>query len=214
MQTALVFYLYFCNMILYYSGASVPNSQQNLPEKSLGGYISSTVISNSILNNIFSTVSKSVVEKNKRDTRLICLTNNTGSTIYNCKIWIDNTVDNNHSNIIMAAVAPAIDNCNNSYFEQIQSTEALPYQATLSPANGEVNAINIGEIASGESIGIWVSRSIKVADFPSANGATNGTSDAAIAALQDSIANPIIEDDSNLVVYWDASTTTTTTTTP
>lgn len=199
-------------MILYYSGATSSGLDQNLPEKSLGGYISATIIQNGTLNNIFSTVSKVVVEKNQRDTRLIVLYNNSSSDIYNVKLWIDNTVDDNHNNIIAAAVSPAFDNCDNPYFEQIASTDALPYQATLAAHNGQGNAIEVGTVASGEYIGIWLSKTIKTADFPTCNGDTNGTSDAAMTALQDSIDNPIVQDNSNLVINWDATTTTTTTT--
>lgn len=212
MHSALVFYLYFCNMILYYTGASSSGVEQNMPESSLGGYISSSLIQNSTINNIFSTISKSVVEKGARDVRCIAITNNSPSTIYNAKLWIDNTVSNNHSNLLLGAVAPAFDNCNNAYFEQIRSTDALPYQCVLSSHNGQGNAINLGDIASGESVGLWLSREIKTADFPSANGATNGTSDSAMTALQNSIDNPILEDDSDLIISWDSTTTTTTTT--
>lgn len=201
-------------MILYYSGATNPNTDQTIPEKSLGGYISSTIINNGMLNSLFSTISKSTVQKNSRDTRLIVLTNTTGGIAYNVRIYIDNTLADTHSDIVMAAVAPAIDNCGNSYFEQISSPEALPYQAQLSAHNGAGNEINVGNINNGDSIGIWLSRTIIANDFPMANGATNGISPQAITALQDAIANPVTLDESNLVVLWDnASTTTTTSTT-
>lgn len=201
-------------MILLYSGANSSDTDQMNPSQSLGGFVSSTTISNGLINNIFSTVSKSVVVGNKRETYLVVLKNTTGATVYNVQVWIDNTVENNHSSLKLAAVSAALDGCSNPYFEQISSSDAIPYQCVLESANGQGNAIDVGQIANGDCVGIWMSRTITLEDFPTANGATKGTSQAAIDALTASIANPITIDNSNLVINFDTTTTTTTTVAP
>lgn len=190
-------------MILYYSGANKANTEQNQAEKSLGGYISSSTIPNGLINSIFTTISRSVVEKNKRDTRLIVLTNTSGAAKTGVKVYIDPDAEA-VSNIKIACVAPATDACSNSYFEQITSTEALPYQATLALHNGEVNAIAVGNMAVGASIGIWLSRELIANKFPTINGGATGISDAAVQALEAEAAGDVItEDNSNLVIKWD-----------
>ena len=74
-------------MILLYSGANSSDTDQMNPSQSLGGFVSSTTISNGLINNIFSTVSKSVVVGNKRETYLVVLKNTTGATVYNVQVW-------------------------------------------------------------------------------------------------------------------------------
>lgn len=185
-------------MVLYYSGADRAAMAQNQPEKSLGGYISSSLIPNGIINAIFSTISKSVAEKQTRDTRLIVLTNTTGSICHDVKIYIEQTPDT-VSNIKMAAVSPATDSCSNLFFELIPSADALPYQATLSLHNGVDNAIDVGDLAVGETIGIWLSREIIPEEFPS----TKGLSQDAINEMYNQLnGNFLTEDESNLKIDW------------
>lgn len=185
-------------MVLYYSGADRVGMAQNQPEKSLGGYISTSVIPNGMINSIFSTISRSVVEKQKRDTRLIVLTNTTGVIVTDVKIYIEQT-PNSVSNIKMAAVSPATDQCSNLFFESIPNTESLPYQATLDLHNGIGNAIEVGDMAIGATIGIWLSREIIPEEFPS----TAGTSQEAIDEMYNQLnGNFITEDESNLKIDW------------
>src|SRR5689334_10525241 len=118
-------------MILLYTGAESANDAQIQPERSLGGYVSSSMVANGMVNSIFSTISKTTVDKNKRDTRLIALKNTTGATLDNVQIWIERG-EGSYSRVKLAAVECTTDASNNPFFELIPNPEAIPYQAVLS----------------------------------------------------------------------------------
>lgn len=191
-------------MILFYSGAEDAGLPQNVPDKSLGGYISSSPIQNGTLNNVFGTINRSDVAANKRDTRLIVIKNTTGAAVNNVKAWITGT-DDSVSIIKMAAVAPALDECSKPYFEQISSRDALPFQGTLEVKDAEGNSLNIGTIAANGFIGIWLSRELIADEFPliSTAGTPVVYNEEYVALLQAQQTAGEIPDQSNLIIKWD-----------
>lgn len=183
-------------MILLYTGAQSANAPQINADKSLGGYVSLTGIPNGRLSNIFPTVAKSDVLQNRSLIRMIALKNTTGADVTNVAIYTD--VTGAKTKLKLAAVTPALDSANNSFFESVMDGSSLPYQATLDYHEGVGNAIAVGTIANNATVGIWILREIDQSKFPELN--TNLTGQALADLLN--AAQSIGEDTVNLVVSW------------
>jgi len=140
-------------MIFSYSGATAKGQTQLDPNFSLGGYIGSP-IPNSLLNNIFSEASQMTLRLNKRETKLIVLTNNDPSLTAKSLSFGFNVNSSCIANYQIAFVTPNSAGC----FEQITDSGALPYNATFQ-AIVPGSTINIPTtLAPGQSLGIWLSR--------------------------------------------------------
>jgi hypothetical protein len=150
---------------LFYSGATKSQSEQTLPSQSLGGYVSSSRIPNSLRGGVFSLTSEKELFSDTRQTRLIVLQNIGEDTLQNLKFWIESTED---SLFIYKsdAIEPAYDaTCNKFYFEQINTEQELPYNADLD-IYVEDNKLDLGILESQKYIGIWISREVDVSKLP------------------------------------------------
>lgn len=154
-------------MQIFYSGADQPGTPQPDSSKSLGGYVSGSLLPNGRLSNIFPSISKSTVLKTQGDIRLIVLKNNDISAYSGIIIYTN--VAGSHIKLQLAAVAPAIDGCGNPVFESVMDGNTLPYQATLSYQEGSGNPINVSTLAAGGYIGLWIYREIDQTTFPALN---------------------------------------------
>lgn len=187
-------------MQLLYSGAASCNNAQIDPEKSLGGYASSTPIPNGALNNVFPPISRAIVVNNTSATRLIVVVNNS-FTVNNLKIW---TVAGNLSTYQIAAVSPATDTKGNPVFETIYSSDSIPYQAVLASQEGIDNAITVASLAANDMIGIWIKRNLNLDNFTQLDGLPidPNITDANLATLIIATdANPL--DLGQLFISWD-----------
>lgn len=186
-------------MRLLYSGAKTSGYVQTEASQSLGGLVSSTPIPNGRLNNIFPPISRESIRKNISDTRLIVLINGT-TTITNLKIW---TESGSLSSYEIAAVAPALNTKGEKEFEELYDGQSIPYQAQLSSAEGQANAILIDTVSPGDVIGIWIKRDLKIQNFTQLDG---GGIDSSITApqlqalLETQDAN--LMDSGNLIFDW------------
>lgn len=183
-------------MILLYTGATSANAPQINANNSLGGYVSSSQIPNGRLANLFSTVAKSDVLQSRSQIRLIALKNTTGVTVNNVKVF--STVTDSHVKLQLAAVAPAIDPDNNPVYESVLDGTTLPYQAVLNYHEGVDNAIDVGSISNGATIGIWVLREIDQSKFPELH--TDATGQALADLLNDSAA--VADETITLSISW------------
>lgn len=152
-------------MQLYYSNSQTAGGEQKNPQLSLGGYISASIIPNNLLNNLISDVSKLLIEDLISETFLIVLTNTLDNDVDNVKIWYDYPVDDEDENVSqvtlkLAPVSPSVDDCGDYVFERLISPQASPVYGTFVEANGNGNAIDIGTIESGKSVGIWIEKTI------------------------------------------------------
>lgn len=147
-------------MIFYYSGAANKGSAQTNPNLSLGGNIGSP-ISNATLNNIFSEASMLSIQQNKRETKMIILKND-DSVQTASSMFLDFLVNKGCiANYQIAVVLPNAQGC----FEQILSSDALPFNATFQPLIvGHINEsidsspVNLPSLGPGKTLGIWLVR--------------------------------------------------------
>lgn len=148
-------------MILYYTGAVASLQQQKDPSKSLGGWISNTVIPNGRLGNLFSGLSLSLIENPISQLRVIVLKNTSGSDLTDVKLYTT-TPDGAQTTWKLGVATPSIDpTCNEPYFETLDNENTLPYYTELSDAEAMGNAINIPTLANNGYIGIFIQRDVK-----------------------------------------------------
>lgn len=152
-------------MQLYYTNSQKPNGEQTKPSLSLGGYISGSTIPNDLLNNIITDISRLAIDNNGKETIIIALTNTLSNDVENVKIWFEyptDEEDNNasHVKLELAIVDPTVDDCGDYVFERLNSFSVSPLYATFSEPNSNANAINVGTIEAGKSVGIWIRKTI------------------------------------------------------
>lgn len=187
-------------MVLFYSGIT-PNGPSNASQ-SLGGFVSNTQIPNNSIHNLFSTITRSSLQNNVVETKLIVLKNLLPAAINSLRVWT--VVESELFLLKIGVVAPVYDpTCERYYFEQILNPEQLPYQATLTQHEGEVNSDTIGTVESNSVIGIWVSRQFTpetLLEFSTGN--EQSCSDADIAKLEVLLENLNSEEKFDLILDW------------
>jgi hypothetical protein len=142
---------------LYYSGSEKAYEQQANATKSLGGFISNSLIGNSVLNSIFSNLFAS--KDNRNETKLIVLKNEGAAITTPLKIWIDHT-QLVYSEILISGVLPYTDSCSNLKFENIPSADSLPTYAEFEKFDSDTNFLEIDSFANNSYIGIWLQRKV------------------------------------------------------
>ena len=148
-------------MILYYTGADKGSYPQTFSNKSLGGYISSSVLPNGGLDNLFEKVGKSDIRQRRISVRCIALKNFFPDTKQNFKIYSE-LGENSLCTLKIAVVQPSIDPVGNfPYFEQIGDSESLPYYSDFQTYEGEANALIVPELLPQSYVGIWIMREFK-----------------------------------------------------
>lgn len=146
-------------MIFFYTGASQDNTPQNDPSRSLGGYISNSIIPNSLLGNIFPSISYRNVMDGKEQIRAIVLKNTFPTTITNIKIYTT-TPEDSIGFITIGKVEPFKDSCNAFYLESIQVEDQSPYYVDFLEVEGLGNAITIPSMESNAVVGLWLKRTV------------------------------------------------------
>lgn len=146
-------------MIYLYTGALNPNTSQTNPDISLGGNVSSSTIPRNI-DNLFSDISWMSVENRAIETKAYVIKNNTGADILNYTIGY--TYPPNC--IFKLEIAP-VTLANDTTMEKLSNSSDTPYYATFVEANVDPtksidNSLNLGTIAAGAVLGIWIRRSI------------------------------------------------------
>lgn len=142
-------------------GAS--NSDQNA---SLGGIISSTEVVDNTLHNLFDEVTGDEHTAGETNYRCIYFKNNSAETAYNSKLWIESNSTGADSAITIGLDLAGL----NGTADTIADEDTAPSPAvTFSTANGQSNALQLGDIPAGQKYGIWIKRVITAGSTPQAN---------------------------------------------
>jgi hypothetical protein len=149
---------------LLYTGVIREGLPQTNPLKSIGGYVSSSVIPNSSLDNIFTGVSYFSLVNNKATFEVsgIAFKNVSGSILTDVTFWFEVPEDSLYTYRI-SFVSLAEDECG-SYMELLSNRSSLPYIGEFLQADID-NKRNIGNLESNQKIGIWIKREIKEIDI-------------------------------------------------
>lgn len=140
-------------MKFYYTGALHAEDAQVNPENSLGGFISSTIIPNDLLANLFTDISLFSLDKLPRETKGVILENDSIDDLENVIVYFEYPTD-----ALCKLEIAAVTLVDNNLMERLSNSKSLPYQATFHEANGLINAVNLGNLVAGAKIGIWLKR--------------------------------------------------------
>lgn len=140
---------------LYYTTVKGVDEINIRPDLSLGGYRSSTVVPNSVVNNLFSDISIYGAIREQDEFIGVIAKNESANDIENVKFWFD-FPENCQKNIKIAAV----DLDSTGWMEHIEHPYQTPYYSDFYEANGEENAVDLGNILAGETIGLWFKLSV------------------------------------------------------
>jgi hypothetical protein len=142
-------------MKLYYTSISENGGIQTRPDLSLGGFKSGTVVPNNNFSNLFSDLSAYSIAENKDEYIALVLLNDTGFILKNVSLYFVYPIDSQKS----IQIAPVAFNSHDE-IEIIPNPFSAPYNAIFYEADGETNAIDIGDIPIDGKIGLWFKRVI------------------------------------------------------
>jgi hypothetical protein len=141
-------------MILYYTGASNNAEAQTKINLSLGNYVSSSLVPSGHVGATLRDVTRLTKQNNKKYVFMLALKNTTGSLATDVTIYYDYPT-NNQYRLELAFVSPSTDLASNEVYEKILNTSSLPITGTFAEYSSVGNAVNIGNIANGVSVGVW-----------------------------------------------------------
>ena len=155
-------------MYLYYTVSSQPEEVQLKPQLSLGGYKSSNKVVNGKINNLFSDITPMSVSNFNQNRYIgLVLKNELGADKTNLKLWFV-FPEGVYSVFRIAAVDMALDSNSNLMMEHIDTVNTKPlYVDQFYEANGEVNAVDLGDLTNGSQIGLWIEMGLLIDDIKS-----------------------------------------------
>jgi len=147
-------------MKLYYTSPTGSEAVQTKPQMSLGGYKSSTTLTNSQFENLFSDITNVTVQNfNQNQYVGLVLKNELGSDITGVKLWFE-YLENSYSLFRVAAVDMSIDASENLQMEHISDMYSKPLNGEFFEADTVDNAVDLGDLIADEQIGIWIEREL------------------------------------------------------
>lgn len=192
-------------MILFYTGSIKPNTPQKDPNLSLGGYISSSIVPNGSLNNLYPNIGLTDLKTNRPETRVIALTNITGADINGFQIWFT-TSSTSFAKIELGVAQPMYDGeCQCQFFEMLNDATCIPYYTTFASYEGQSNAyVFTGVFEKGATLGLFLQRSLISANNPDIGG-NSSRCDTVYADWLAQQANPTLPqnlDDITMTINW------------
>ena len=149
-------------MKFYYTttaGTEEEGYSRQEPDRSLGGFRSSTPVPNGQLNILFGDISKYTEEQAKDEYIALILKNETGGDVIDINVWFDFPEDS-YSTFDIAAVTLNVDSEGRNYMENVPNYTSAPYYSIFVGADGEGNKQNIGDLVDDAEVGIWIKRII------------------------------------------------------
>lgn len=157
-------------MQLYLTGPTQPNRPQIDNQSSLGGFISTTLVSNAVLSNVFTPISKHNIANIDTETRCIGLLNTLGRQVTNVQVYTVTPLGA-YANIVLGISPAYLDRITgNQYFESIPDGSSAPFSFSFSSAEGIPNALVVPVINDGQAIAIWLKRSLNPLALPTLGG--------------------------------------------
>lgn len=142
----------------YYTVASAYDAPQDVPVNSVGGYKSSTPISNDLLDSVFDELSLRGMADGQPQYKAIVLVNEGTEAVTNLQLWFSTPEDQvTYCNFTVAATQMSTDAEGNPIMERSPNMYSKPYYAQFFPATEEEKA-SLGDLQPGGSIGIWLCR--------------------------------------------------------
>lgn len=126
----------------------------------MGGYRSSTPVKNDEFDNFFGEVSSYTVSNNNQNQYLGLILKNESSVAKNgVKLWFERAEDC-YSKLYIAAVELTPDQNGFNLMEDVSTLHSCPIYAEFYECESEVTAVDLGDMAANEAVGIWLKREI------------------------------------------------------
>ncbi|MBI5402481.1 MAG: hypothetical protein HY959_03710 [Ignavibacteriae bacterium] len=133
---------------IYLSGGA-SNSD---PNASLGGVISSVELVDNSLHNLFDKITGSEADAGDNEYRCIFIKNTHATLTYqSAKVYIHSQTTSSDTSAMISVATE-----NGSPVQTIANEGVAPSGQTFSTADGAVNALDIGDLAPGETKAIWI----------------------------------------------------------
>lgn len=146
---------------IYYTTPEREGVEQIRPMLSLGGYRASNTVPNDEFGNLFGEITKLSVDKNKDEYRALVLKNEGSDPLVNVKLWFTYP-EKSYSKFLIAAVQMSADENNELVMEHVNTIYSRPMYAEFFEANGEIDAVTIGNMSVGAQVGIWLKRVLNI----------------------------------------------------
>lgn len=146
-------------MKIYYTGAIDNMSPQNSAEYSLGGYAAVNEVPNSMLGNLFASMSNLTIERNQDVVVALALKNDEVDAALDLTMFIK-PATGSVCKYEIGVSAMAVDSRGQYYGQKIQSMFALPYGVEFHEAKDAATAINVGTVEPSAWVMLWIKRKL------------------------------------------------------
>lgn len=146
-------------MNLYYTVSSGYNEAQPNPDRSLGGYKSSTLVGNDDFGNMFDEISIMTIRSGRDEYRAIIIRNDFATGVMNltAKVILPESAICTYK----LAVAPltGMDKYRRRFMENVMTVNNKPFHATFMDIAPDA-VLEIGNLNPEEEIGLWICRHV------------------------------------------------------
>jgi len=146
---------------LYYTTTAGEDQVQPKSYRSLGGYKSSSLVKNDDFDNFFGEITNYTISQNNQNQYIGVILKNEGTALTNILFYFT-TASDSYSEWEIAAVDLATDGDGVKFMENIPTIHSMPTSASFNKAEGFGNAVDLGDLAQDEKIGLWFKRIILV----------------------------------------------------
>lgn len=146
-------------MNLFYTTMTGYNDEQANPERSLGGFKSSTPVTNDDFSNLFDEISLMTIKTNRDEYRAIVLVNQFSETVKNIVIKLRRPDDAICSYKMAITPLNGVNKYNQHYMENVLSVNSKPFHAQFTDMVPGTELV-IPELQPQAEIGIWICRHI------------------------------------------------------
>lgn len=147
-------------MRIYYT-SSTAEAPQTKPTLSLGGYRAASPIPNDQFGNLFGDISMYTVKNAIEQHYIGLILVNERATTEHVYLWFEHP-EGAYSKLRVAAVDLLTDADGNKYMERVPAYTSKPLYAEFHEADGEANKVDLGSLAAGESLAIWINRELDI----------------------------------------------------
>lgn len=148
-------------MQLYYTTTSGYNGEQPNPERSLGGFKSSTPVSNDDFSNIFDEISLMTMKSGRDEYRAIVLKNEFDTPCTNITVKISRQEGAICSYKMAVGAMNVVNKYNQKSMENVLFPNNKPFRAQFIDMTEEA-VLEVGDLNPGDEIGLWLCRHVDV----------------------------------------------------
>lgn len=146
-------------MVLFYTTTVGYNVEQPNPDRSLGGYKSSTMVVNDDFGNMFDELSIMTLKSGRDEYRAIILKNEYDTVAEHVKVSISSPSDAVCTYKLGIGVLNGVNKYNQSYMEHVLTINNKPFHTQFVDMNEGVE-LDLGTLKPGQEIGLWVCRHV------------------------------------------------------